>query len=168
MLDLGRPQPGRFLLRALKKKKKVESGAREGIVGQGSREGRLKLATWRPQSNRPSQGSLWMIFAQPIKPDALWRAAGHNSGLRTPSNWHPPVSREQPGGRACPSWRVWGARFPLLPGRFRCVRGRAPDRVRARGGGGAGAAGWPGSRPRRGPGSLRPLLFPSCPRPRAA
>ena len=38
-----------------KKKKKVESGAREGIVRQGSREGRLKLATWRPQSNRPSQ-----------------------------------------------------------------------------------------------------------------
>lgn len=54
MLDLGKPQSGCFLLRA-KKKKKVESGAREGIVRQGSREGRLKLATWRPQSNRPSQ-----------------------------------------------------------------------------------------------------------------
>lgn len=82
-----------------------------------------------------------MIFAQPIKPDALWKAAGHNSGLSEPSNWHPPVSREQPGGRACPSWRVWGARFPLLPGRFRCVRGRAPDRVRAWGGGPAPRAG---------------------------
>ena len=44
-----------FAPRKKKKKKKVESGALEGIVGQGSREGRLKLATWRPQSNRPSQ-----------------------------------------------------------------------------------------------------------------
>lgn len=147
-----------------KKKKKVESGAREGIVGQGSREGRLKLATWRPQSNRPSQGSLWMIFAQPIKPDALWRAAGHNSGLRTPSNWHPPVSREQPGGRACPSWRVWGARFPLLPGRFRCVRGRAPDRVRARGSRRRGLAELsPAPRAREPPPPAVPFL-PSPPR----
>lgn len=106
-----------------------------------------------------------MIFAQPIKPDALWKAAGHNSGLSKPSNWHPPVSREQPGGRACPSWRVWGARFPLLPGDFGACGGALRAGL---GPGGAGAAGWPGSRPRRGPGSLRPLQFPSCPRPRAA
>lgn len=102
-----------------------------------------------------------MTFAQPIKPDALWRAAGHNSGLRTLSfNWHPPVSREQPGGRACPSGRVRGARFPLLP--EISVRGRAPNRVRARAG-----AGLAGLARAAGPGASAPCCS-LLPRPRAA
>lgn len=63
MLDLQGPSPTLFApCIKKKKKKKVESGAREGIVGQGSWEGRLELATWRPQSNRPSQGVIMDDF----------------------------------------------------------------------------------------------------------
>lgn len=71
-----RPQPGRFLLRVLKKKKKKKwKVGLEGILS-GKVPGRAGWY-WHRQApeNRLSRVRLWMIFAQPIKPDALWRAA---------------------------------------------------------------------------------------------
>lgn len=58
------------------------------------------------------------------------------------SNWHPPLSRERPGGRACPSWRVW--REPVSrysPGDFGACGGALEARrkgVGASAGGGGG------------------------------
>lgn len=105
-----------------------------------------------------------MILAEPMKRCA--RRLGLSFGLRTTSKLAPSPFPWK-AGRAGVSFLegVEGTRFPLLPRRVWCVRGRSPGLgARAPGQPPEGAAGGsPGLRPSR----LRPLPVPSCPRPRA-